>query len=288
MCLLDHFFVFIHNGWKTGFIMRRLVPGTTGCKARMQWSFQILCLIGSKFSIQKLQVYLNIKKSKQIRFKLKKSDLNQINPIYLIFLNKSWFFQPCYWVYYVIPHIYLFSKLHIISYDCRECWKNQINKTIRFNKKNPFYFLKSWFFFQPWILVISGILTGLWAMMQHSASRSHSRGFTWYTCTVSMRQSKAASGFPQCNSCTPMLYSNSKCLLSPIVTAGWLARTHQWESMLVNSQPTTIVERAGANWDTLYMFHHTQVDNRNIGTKQSCKLDMTLKRMGTGSGMFLN
>ena len=33
----------------------------------------------------------------------------------------------------MIFHFYLFSELHIISYDCQECWKNQIN---RFNRKN--------------------------------------------------------------------------------------------------------------------------------------------------------
>ena len=37
----------------------------------------------------------------------------------------------------MIFHFYLFSKLHIISDDCRECWKNQINL---FNRKKSCFF----------------------------------------------------------------------------------------------------------------------------------------------------
>jgi len=45
-----------------------------------------------------------------------------------------------YWAYYDIPHIYLFSELHIISYEIVENW---------FNRKNLIYLIyseKSWFF----------------------------------------------------------------------------------------------------------------------------------------------
>ena len=40
----------------------------------------------------------------------------------------------------MIFRFYLFSELHIISYDCWECWKNQIN---RFNRENPIYLIYS-------------------------------------------------------------------------------------------------------------------------------------------------
>ena len=40
-----------------------------------------------------------------------------------------------YWVYYAIPHIYLFSELQIISYEIGEnVEKKQINQFVR---KNP-------------------------------------------------------------------------------------------------------------------------------------------------------
>ena len=50
-----------------------------------------------------------------------------------------------YWAYIMISHFYLFSELHIISYDCWECRKNQN----RFNRKNPIYLKKSRFFSNP-------------------------------------------------------------------------------------------------------------------------------------------
>ena len=45
-----------------------------------------------------------------------------------------------YWVYYDIPYIYLFSKLHIISYDCREGW----TKIDLFQKSWLFPTLATW------------------------------------------------------------------------------------------------------------------------------------------------
>ena len=60
-------------------------------------------------------------------------------------------------VYYDIP-LFFSSELHIISYDCQERWKNQIN---RFNRKNPILskqsdlFEKIMIFFEPWDKVIN-------------------------------------------------------------------------------------------------------------------------------------
>ena len=52
----------------------------------------------------------------------------------------------------MIFHFYLFSELHIISYDCQECWKIKLIDWIQkiwFNRKNLIYSIvlkQSWFF----------------------------------------------------------------------------------------------------------------------------------------------
>ena len=49
-----------------------------------------------------------------------------------------------YWVYYDIPHIYLFSELYIIPYEIiQNAEKNQVNQ---FDRKNLIYLKKINFF----------------------------------------------------------------------------------------------------------------------------------------------
>ncbi len=56
------------------------------------------------FSVPQRVNHKTIKKiDEKIRFKSKKSDLNQINPIFLIFFKKSWFFYTLVPTEFLIP-----------------------------------------------------------------------------------------------------------------------------------------------------------------------------------------